>query len=72
MPELQSTVAGGAGMNRYGSRKFVIALLGLIGAHAALWGGLIDAGTYKVVVLGAIGLYAGGNVWQKAIEAKQP
>lgn len=37
-------------MNRYGSRKFLMAVGGLIGLHWALWAGLIGAAEYKVLL----------------------
>jgi uncharacterized membrane protein YeaQ/YmgE (transglycosylase-associated protein family) len=33
--------------------------------------GKIDGGTYSVVILGTVGAYIGGNVYQKAKEPKQ-
>lgn len=54
-------------MNRYASRKFIVAILGLVGAHWALFEKLIAAGDYKTIVLGCIGLYAVGNVANKAV-----
>lgn len=58
--------------SKYGSRKFVVALLGLVSVHWALIEHLIGAGDYKAVLLGIIGLYAAGNVADKAVGPKEP
>lgn len=53
-------------MNRYASRKFLLALLvvlsatGLVGLH------LIADGVYSAVVIATVGAYIAGNVAQKA------
>jgi len=54
-------------MNRYASRKFIVAVLGLVGSHWMLFEKLIEASDYKAIVLGCIGLYAVGNVASKAV-----
>lgn len=55
-------------MVRYKSRKFIGAVLALIGAQWSLFEGLIQAGDYKAIVLGTLGAYIVGNVGQKVIE----
>ena len=55
---------------KYGSRKFLIALLALISAHWALFEKLIEAGDYKAVMLGVIAVYMAGNIGEKAVEGK--
>lgn len=57
-------------MNRYGSRKFIVALVTLISAHWSLVEKLIDGATYKAVLLGIVAVYMTGNVGQKLIEAR--
>lgn len=54
-------------MNRYASRKFIVAVLGLVGSHWMLFEKLIEASDYKAIVLGCIGLYQVGNVIGKAV-----
>lgn len=55
-------------MNKYGSRKFVVAVLALISAHWALVEHLIGADNWMKVVIAVVGLYAAGNVAQKVVE----
>ncbi len=55
-------------MNRYASRKFVMALLSLASASWLVWEKVISAGDYKAVILGTVGAYIVGNVAQKAVE----
>ena len=54
-------------MSRYASRKFIAALLGLASVHWALIERLIDASTYKAVLLGTLGVYIAGNVVQRVM-----
>lgn len=56
--------------SRYSSRKFVIALLGVVGANWMLFERLIAAADYKAIVLGCIGLYAAGNVASRAVDQR--
>lgn len=56
---------------KYGSRKFLIALLALISAHWALIERLIEAGDYKAVMLGIVAVYMCGNVGERVAEAKK-
>ena len=58
-------------MNRYGSRKFIIALLALVATTWALAEFLIGEESFKAIVIGIIGLYGTANVAQKAF-AKEP
>lgn len=51
--------------SRYASRKFILAVVALLGASVALYLRLIGAEEYKVMVLGALTLYNAGNVVQK-------
>lgn len=55
---------------RYGSRKFLMAVGGLIGLHWALWAGLIGAAEYKVLLPVVLAAYQVTNVWQKKDEQK--
>lgn len=55
-------------MNKYGSRKFVVAVLALISAHWALVEHLVGSGDWVKVVIAVVGLYAAGNVAQKVVE----
>lgn len=59
-------------MNRYSSRKFIVALLSLACTQWALLEGLIAGSDWRVVVIAIVGLYAAANVGQKAVEGKQP
>lgn len=52
-------------MNRYGSRKFIIALLVLIGATALRYLDLLDGGQWVTSSGGVMALYAFANVAQK-------
>ena len=58
-------------MNRYSSRKFIVAVLSLGAAQWALMESLITGSDWRVVVIAIVGLYAGANVAQKAVEGKQ-
>jgi hypothetical protein len=54
-------------MNRYSSRKFIVALLCLVSATFLAWGGHIDSDAYQIVLVAIVGLYSGANVAQKFI-----
>jgi hypothetical protein len=54
-------------MNRYSSRKFIMALLCLCSATALAWTGSIDSDAYQIVLVAIVGLYSGANVAQKLI-----
>lgn len=58
-------------MNKYGSRKFIIAMMALIEAWWVLNDKLIGEETFKAIVIAAIGLYGVANVAQK-VWAKEP
>lgn len=53
-------------MNRYASRKFLVALFVLIAATWSLFEFLITSGDYVKIVIAVVGLYSAGNVMQKA------
>lgn len=53
-------------MNRYLSRKFLIACASLAFAQWSLLEKLISADHWVKVVIAVVGLYAGANVLQKA------
>lgn len=53
-------------MNRFLSRKFILALLSLGSAHYLTSKGLIADGVYSAVVIATVGAYMAGNVAQKA------
>jgi len=55
-------------MNIIGHRKFIVALVALIGNQLLAWGKYIDPGVYSVVAVAVIGSYIAGNV----IESKNP
>ena len=55
---------------KYGSRKFIAALLSLASAHWALVEQLITGADYKALVLGTVGLYLAGNVAQQAVQGR--
>jgi hypothetical protein len=52
---------------RYGSRKFILALLTHVSATALLAVGLIEASVWATSIGAALGLYTLGNVGQKAL-----
>ena len=53
-------------MNRYGSRKFLLAAAALGSATWLVAAGAITPVVYQYVVLGTVGAYIAGNVAQKA------
>lgn len=55
-------------MTRYASRKFLVSLAALGGAHWALFEKLIDGALYVKVVLAVLLLYQAANVTQKATD----
>lgn len=55
-------------MNRFISRKFLLALLSLGSAHWLCAAGHIADGVYSAVVIAAVAAYITGNVAQKATE----
>ncbi|HQU78022.1 MAG TPA: hypothetical protein PLU47_00995 [Azonexus sp.] len=54
-------------MIRYGSRKFIMALLALGSATVLVLHGAIADGVYSAVVIATVGAYIAGNVAQKAM-----
>lgn len=54
-------------MNRFASRKFLIALATLASASALVWNGQIADGVYSAVVIASVGAYIAGNVSEKAV-----
>lgn len=53
-------------MNRYASRKFLLALLVVLSATGLVAFHLIADGVYSAVVIATVGAYIAGNVAQKA------
>lgn len=53
-------------MNRYASRKFILALLVVLSATGLVAFHLIADGVYSAVVIATVGAYIAGNVTQKA------
>lgn len=51
-------------MNRYASRKFLLALATLVSASVLVWNGLIADGVYSAVVIASVGAYLASNVTQ--------
>lgn len=58
-------------MTRYGSRKFIVALLCLSANQWSLLEQLVSGEQWKVVVVAVLGLYASANVAQKFAERQQ-
>lgn len=54
-------------MNKYGSRKFIIAMIAIASADALACLHIIDAAVWGTTVGGVIALYVAGNVSQKAV-----
>lgn len=54
---------------KFGSRKFHLALLALLGIFALAWEGKLDA-TASAAMLGAAGIYCNYNLKQKREEAE--
>ncbi|MCA3194299.1 MULTISPECIES: hypothetical protein [unclassified Cupriavidus] len=52
---------------RYGSRKFIAALLVIASADAMLMIGTIDAAVWGATVATVVAAYIAGNVTQKAV-----
>lgn len=55
-------------MNRYASRKFLLAAATLASASALVAAGAIADGVYSAVVIATVGAYIAGNVAQKAVQ----
>lgn len=59
-------------MNRYGSRKFLVAMTSIASAHYLVWAGHIADGVYSAVMISCAAAYIAGNVAQKALTKEQP
>lgn len=59
-------------MNRFSSRKFILAMAILIVATIALFSGELTAVVWRDVVLGTCGVYLAANVAQKATSKETP
>jgi len=57
-------------MNRFTSRKFILAFATLASATALVWFKHIADGVYSAVVIATVGAYLTANVGQKVIDAK--
>ena len=57
-------------MNRYLSRKFLLAGATLASATALVWFRHIADGVYSAVVIATVGAYLTANIGQKVIDAK--
>ena len=57
-------------MNRFASRKFILACASLVSATALVWTAHISDGVYSAVVIATVGAYLAANVSQKAVDAK--
>jgi len=57
-------------VNRYASRKFLLACASLVSATGLVWMGHISDGVYSAVVIATVGAYLAANVGQKAVDAK--
>ena len=55
-------------MNRYGSRKFIVALIAQFSGLFSLVYGLIDGAQFVSITAAVLLLYGGANVAQKVIE----
>ncbi len=51
-------------MNKYTSRKFILALLSLITSTGLVICGSIPPSDYRIIFLGTVGIYIAGNVYQ--------
>lgn len=59
-------------MSIYGNRKFIVALVALIGNQVLAWFHHIDPGVYSVVAVAVIGSYIAGNVAQHVKAVQEP
>lgn len=59
-------------MNRWTSRKFVLAMLTLLSASVLCWFKLIADGVYSAVVIATVGAYLAANVMQKKVQDGTP
>lgn len=71
----QSSPQSSAERGRYGSRKWLLALLLVIGSTGLLWAGKIGAAAWAEVVIWVAGLYMAGNAgqaWAAAFTGRRP
>ena len=54
-------------MERYGSRKFLLAVLSLASTTYLVWSGHISDGVYSAVTIATVGAYLVANVAQKKV-----
>ena len=55
-------------MNRYGSRKFILAVAVLLSTTGLVAFGSISDGVFSAVIIATVGAYIAGNVAQKGVE----
>lgn len=56
-------------MNKFTSRKFMLAVLTLLSASVLVWAGHIADGVYSAVVISCVGAYLAANVLDKPKDA---
>lgn len=57
-------------MNRFASRKFIVACLSLASTTWLVWSGHITDGVYSAVTIATVGSYLTANVLQRKQEGK--
>lgn len=57
-------------MNRFASRKFIVACLSIASTTWLVWSGHIADGVYSAVTIATVGSYLTANVLQRKQEAK--
>lgn len=57
-------------MNRYSSRKFILASAALLLSAYLVYGEHISDGVFSAIVISCVGAYITGNVVQKKIDDK--
>lgn len=57
-------------MNKFFSRKFILAALSLLSTSVLCWFDHIQEGVYSAVVIATVGAYLAANVTQKSVEKK--
>lgn len=62
----------GTAMTRYGSRKFILAVMTLASTTALVYFGHISDGVYSAVTIATVGAYLTANVAQKQVTGAQP
>ena len=58
-------------MNRYGSRKFLLAVASLAVNAWLMLEHVIDADTYKTLIVATVGVYIAGNVAQRVLTGEK-